>query len=346
MIKPNHLNPGDNVMTLSLSWWWPWSFPHRYEAGKKQLEEKFHVNVIEWKYTMKDRERVYDHPEARAEDLMNAFRNPSIKAIISSIGWEESIRILPYVDFDIIKSNPKIFMWYSDSTITHFICRKAWIVSFYWPAIMAGFWENWWMFPYMIDSVKKALFSNEPIWELLPNKDWWTSEHLDWSIPENQNIKRRLEKCTGRRWLQWKGIHSWETIWGCIDVFYFMTGTPIWPSLDERKWKILVIEPSEEQIPTYYFERIIRNLWSQWILQVLSGILVWRSQLNYETNEQINYDEVLLNVIDRELWLKDLPIVTNMDFGHTDPMLTLPLWCKMEIDCNNEKIRYLESGCL
>ena len=346
MIKPQHLNEWDKVISLSLSRWGPGSFPHKYEAWKKQLEEVFHVNVIEWELTLKDREYVYNHPELRAKDLMDALKDPSIKAIISSIGGEESIRLLPYIDFDVIKNNPKIFMGYSDSTITHFMFRKAWVVSFYWPAIMAGFGENWWMFPYMIDSVKKTIFSNETIWELVPNKEWWTSEHLDWSKPENQNINRKLIDCTRRRWLQWKWIHTWETIWGCIDVFPFMVWTTLWPSLEEWKWKVLVIEPSEEQMPDYSFERIIRNLWSQWILQVLEGILVWRAQLNYETNVQINYDDVILNVVDNELWLKDLPIITNMDFGHTDPMLTLPLWCQIEIDCNNQKIQYLENACL
>ena len=50
------------------------------------------------------------------------------------------------------------------------------------------------------------------------------------------------------------------------------------------------MEPSEEQMQPYVLERIIRNLWSQWILDVISWILFWRAQLNYETNEQINYD--------------------------------------------------------
>ena len=181
MIKPQHLNEWDKVAALTLSRWGPGSFPNKYEAWKKQLEEVFDVNVVEWELTLKDREYVYNHPELRAKDLMDALKDPSIKAIISSIGGEESIRLLPYIDFDVIKNNPKIFVWYSDSTVTHFMFHKAWVVSFYWPAIMAWFWENWWLFPYMVDSVKKTLFSNETIWEILPNKEWWTSEHLDWS---------------------------------------------------------------------------------------------------------------------------------------------------------------------
>ena len=121
--------------------------------------------------TLKSAQRVYEHPELRAQDLMDAFANPNIKAIISTIWWEESIRILPYIDFEIIKNNPKIFMWYSDSTITHFICQKAGLISFYGPSIMTWFWENTGMFPYMVEHVRKTLFSNTPIWILQPNSD-------------------------------------------------------------------------------------------------------------------------------------------------------------------------------
>ena len=108
MIKPQHLNEWDKVVALSLSRWWPGSFSHKYEAWKKQLEEVFGVNVVEWAQTLKDREWIYNHPELRAKDLMDALKDPSIKAIISSIGWEESIRLVPYIDFDVIKNNPKL----------------------------------------------------------------------------------------------------------------------------------------------------------------------------------------------------------------------------------------------
>ena len=86
---------------------------------------------------MADPTRLYNNPQARAEDLMEGFKNNDIKAIFSTIGGDESIRILPYIDYNIIMQNPKIFMGYSDTTITHFICQKAGIVSFYGPSIMA-----------------------------------------------------------------------------------------------------------------------------------------------------------------------------------------------------------------
>lgn len=346
MIKPNRLRPWDTVMTLSLSWWWPWACPDRYLIWKKQLEEEFGVHVLEWKYTLQSPERVYTHPEARAEDLMSAFKNPEVKAIFSTIWWEESIRILPYIDFNVIRENPKIFMWFSDSTITHFICQKVWLLSFYWPSIMAWFAENGWMFDYMITSVKKMLFESHNHLEFLPNSGGWTNEFLSRDNPGNQLKRRATQKTSWWKWIQWKGVHVWKLIWGCIDVFPFLQGTSIWPNLDDWKWKILCIETSEEKMPLITFERIIRNLWSQWIIRVLSWILLWRSQLNYSTWEQISYEEALDKVINGELWLSHLPIITNMDFWHTDPVHVLPLWCDTEIDCDQQKISFLEVACL
>ncbi len=346
MIKPKHLKKWDKVAVVSLSRGGPWAAPKRYLAGKKQLEEQFGVEVVEMTNTMKDSTWVYEHPEERAKDLMDAFKDPTIKGIFSTIWWEESVRILPYIDFEVIRNNPKVFMWYSDTTITHFICYKAGIVSFYGPSIMAGFGENGWLFPYMVDSVDKAIFSSNPIWELSPNKDGWTNEFLPWNNPENQQKKRNLLPASPWRWLQGEWKISGKLLWGCIDVFPFIIGTSIWPSVEEWKDKILFLEPSEERMSDTHFERIIRNLGSQWILHVIKGILIWRAQMDYQTNTQLNYDEQLIKIVNKELWLKDLPIVTNMDFGHTDPMFVIPLGVEWEINCSNKTFSIPEAACI
>jgi muramoyltetrapeptide carboxypeptidase LdcA involved in peptidoglycan recycling len=90
-------------------------------------------------HTLRDDAWLHDHPQARADDLMQAFLNPEIKAIISTIGGNDSIRLLPYLDLDVMRDNPKIFMGYSDTAISHMAGFTAGLVSFYGPAIMAGF---------------------------------------------------------------------------------------------------------------------------------------------------------------------------------------------------------------
>jgi len=119
-----------------------------------------------------------------------------------------------------------------------------------------------------------------------------------------------------------------------------MWWTEIWPDKDEWKWKILFIETSEENISEDNLERILRTMWIQWILENLNWIIVGRAQ-----NEK-NYDNSLLKIINWEFWLYNLPIITNMDFGHTDPVFVLPIWAKMTLDFDNKKVFINESWVL
>ena len=118
-IKPKKLQPGDKVAAISMSWGGPGTFPYRYEAGKLQLQEMFGVTVVETPHALSSPEWLERNPRARADDLMEAFSDPSVKAIISTIGGDDSIRLLPYLDLEVMRSNPKIVMGYSDTTITH-----------------------------------------------------------------------------------------------------------------------------------------------------------------------------------------------------------------------------------
>lgn len=158
LIKPKMLKPGNKVATVSLSWggagdeeilW-------RYKQGKERLENVFGLKVVEMAHTLKGTDYVYNHPEKRAEDLMNAFLDESIKGIISCIGGNDSIRMLPYIDFNIIRENPKVFIGYSDTTISHFICLKAGLSSIYGPSVLMDFAENVKMPDYTISSIKKT----------------------------------------------------------------------------------------------------------------------------------------------------------------------------------------------
>ncbi len=344
MIKPFCLKRGDTICVLSLSRGGPHTFPERYEAGKKQLEEWFWLRVIEWEHTFKDASWLENNPQARADDLMNAFKNPAVKWIFTSIWWEDSIRLLPFIDFEIIKNNPKVVLGYSDTTILHFMCFKAGLTSFYGPSIMAWFGENWWLFPYMVQWLEHTIFSNGIVWPLLPNKDERTSENLSWSNPKNQHTLRKREIATWPRWIHWKGRWSWRLLWGCLEVLEFAKSTTIWPDSSEWKDTILFLEPSEELPTEDQVKYWLRNYASQWILKHSKWILFWRSKIDKDWS-QINYDDILLKIIRDEEQL-DIPIITNMDFGHTDPMLTIPYGVNCIIDCENQLIKIDETCCL
>ncbi len=181
LLKPRMLKRGDRVAAVTLSWGGPGALPHRYDAGKRQFEQLFGVTVVELAHTLSSPEWVAEHPRARAEDLMAAFADDSIDAIVCTIGGDDSIRILPFLDLDVIRANPKAFVGYSDSTVTHLACYKAGVVSFYGPAFMSGFAENCGIHRYLEESFRRSLFSGEPAGVVAPNIDGWTVEYLDWS---------------------------------------------------------------------------------------------------------------------------------------------------------------------
>lgn len=344
MIKPQKLQPGDKVAAISLSWGGPGTFPHRYEVGKQQLQDEFGLTVVETPHALRDAAWLQRNPQARAEDLMGAFADPSIKAIISTIGGDDSIRILPYLDLDIIRATPKIVLGYSDTTITHMACFKAGLVSFYGPAIMAGFAENGGMFPYMVDSVRKTLFSSAPIGDIAPNADGWTVEMLDWADPENQPRKRRLNPSEGWKFIQGEGVRRGHLVGGCFEILDWLRGTDFWPAPDVWQDAVLFLETSEEAPPPSTVQYGLRTYAATGVLEKLSGILFARPGGPIPPERFVEYDEVLRQVVTEEEGLSDLPIVTGMDFGHTDPMFVLPYGVQAEIDCDAQRLTIVESA--
>jgi len=329
MIKPGKLKRGDKVATISLSWGGAGDLPNRYEAGKKQLQDCFGLEVIETKNALKSSEWLYKNPEARAEDLMEALADKSIKGIISNIGGEDSIRTLPFIDKDIIKNNPKIFLGFSDSTVTHFCFYKSGVTSFYGTSTLVGFAENGGMHQYQKDDINQTLFSSKVLGQIKPNITGWTSEHVDWTNPENQNIKRQLSNSSGWRFLQGSTIVSGELLGGCVEVLEVLKDTDYWVAPMDWNNKIMFLETSEEKMLPDNFRWIMRNYAASGILGNIQGLILARPSDNLYWKE---YDDILLQIITEEEGLTDLPILTGMDFGHTCPTFTIPYGIKAEIN--------------
>lgn len=344
MIKPRKLNPGDKIATVSLSWGGPAVFPHRYRVGVQQLQDEFGLQVAEMPNTLRDAEWLSRNPEARADDLMQAFADPSIKGIFSTIGGDDSIRLLPFLDLKVIRDNPKVFMGYSDTTISHLICYRAGLISFYGPSIMAEFAENGGMFPYMIQSLRRTLFSSGVVGEVRSSTDGWTVERLDWGDSANQNIKRKLNPSTGWKFLQGKGIRRGHLIGGCLEVLDWTRGTEIFPG----DWQdaILFIETSEEAPPPELVTRTLRVFAAIGILHELSGILFGRPGGHISPDTFEAYDRAILQVVNEEQGLTDLPIITHMDFGHTAPMFVIPYGVQAEIDCESKCFSITENAVI
>lgn len=338
--KPPALKAGDTVATVSLSWGGAGDeeLRWRYEQGKQRLEEVFQLRVVEMPHTLAGTEEVYRHPEKRAQDLMDAFADPGIKAVIACIGGNDSIRMAPYIDFDVIRGNPKIFSGYSDSTITHCMCLKAGLSSFYGASVLTDFAENIAMLDYTREWVEKAWFRPEPLGEI-PCAPQWTGEYLPWLI-ENKNTARRLQPNTGYELLQGKQSVRGRLIGGCADVLEMIKGTALFPTLDCFDGAILFLETSEAEAPPAQLEDWLRWYATVGILQRLGGILFGKPYGNRYYEE---YKPVIRKVL-AECGREELPVLYNASLGHACPIGCIPFGALAEITCDKPGFAILESA--
>jgi muramoyltetrapeptide carboxypeptidase LdcA involved in peptidoglycan recycling len=231
---------------------------------------------------------------------VRAFADPSIRGIISTIGGDESIRLLPHIRPDVIAANPKVFLGYSDTTVSHLVCVRAGLVSFYGPALMSGFAENCGMLPFMVQSVRRTCFSAAPTGVIEPCREGWTVEHLDWSNPSHQQRRRALNPSSGWHFVHGTGIHQGRLIGGCLEVLDWLRGTPAWPSLTAFDRAILFLETSEGAPPPQAVAHALRSYASMGILGRLSGILFGRPGGGVPVSDFSKYDDAILQVVAEE----------------------------------------------
>ncbi len=345
LIIPQHLKPSDKVATVSLSWGGAGDpqFRARYEQGKKRLQDVFGVQVVEMANTLKGSEYLYNNPQARVDDLHQAFSDPSIRAVIACIGGSDSVRLIDKIDYNLLRANPKIFMGYSDSVVTNFICLHAGLRAYNGPSILTQFAENGGMHDYTMQSIRKTLFTNEVIGEIDPSPEGWTVEKLAWEDLSLQNQKRKMEPQTGWKYLQGDKPVSGRLIGGCGEVLAMFIGSKIWPPLEVWKDAILFIENSEDAISDDQFLYNMRAFGAIGILQQLKGIIFAKPCL-IPLEKWSLYDQVLKQVT-AEFGRAYMPIVTQMDFGHTDPIFILPMGAMATIDPTNKRFSVDEAGC-
>jgi muramoyltetrapeptide carboxypeptidase LdcA involved in peptidoglycan recycling len=333
------LRPGDTVAAISLSNGLAALMPDRYAAGKRQIEETFGVKVVETPTAMRDSDWLYQNPRARAEDLHWALRNDAVRAIFSTIGGYESVRILPHLDHELIRKHPKIMMGSSDTTVTLTAFLRAGVVAFNGPPVMGDLAENCGIRPFVAESLVATLFGAMPF--QFQAADKWTEEFLEWRDPASQLRERKFEASDGWVWLQGSNRVSGRLVGGCIEVLEFLKGTPWW--IPKKLWDgaIFFLETSDEAPAPTAVGYWLRNYGSQGILQRISGMMVARPMRYTREMTAALYTEIrrVLAEFERE----DLPVVANMDFGHTSPQMVVPLGCRAMIDPANKRVAVLES---
>lgn len=221
-INPPLLKKGDTIGVISPSGGLVPFAPHRLDNAIKFLENQGY-KIKEFSCTRKNNGWESAPAKERAKDIMDAFLDKEVKAILCSIGGNTLNKTLKYLDFEKIKENPKILCGYSDVSVLHYaILKKAGLSTFYGPCMMTQFGEYPKPLDYTMGYFNKAVVDGN-IGEIKASKRW-TGETLNWFEKKDQERPRELQENPGYKWLK-KGTANGEIIGGCLHSMVHLLGT-------------------------------------------------------------------------------------------------------------------------
>lgn len=345
--KPLSLQPNDKVAIVSPSSGMPFVFPWVYEQGLSRMREIFQLQPVEFPTARQSPQYLSQHPKARAEDINRAFADPSIKGIIATIGGNDQIRILPFLDREVIAANPKVFMGYSDCTNLHLFLWNLGIISYYGGAVMTQFAMGGEMDRFTIDSIQKVLF-NPSIGKIHAATEYSDAD-LDWADSANLDKKRPMYPSDG--WI-WHNSHNQIVegqLWGgCLEVLdLHLSVRQYLPEFSKLDGAILFIETSEEMPTEGFVYRFIAALAEMGLLKRFKAILVAYPKAQfcdrmptegreaYIANQQMAVKSALND------YNINIPVVFNMNFGHTDPQMIIPNGGIAKINCASKTIELI-----
>lgn len=253
----------------------------------------------------------------RADDLMRLFSDPKVRAIICVRGGYGTARLLPLLDYRIIRAHPKIFVGYSDITSLHSaFLSKAGLVSFHGPMLNSDFIGDS-MPEFTLQSFLRVLTQPEPPGSVC------------------QNYRKKTVK------ILHEGIATGHLAGGNISILCASIGTPYQPPL---KGGILFLEDLDE-VP-YRFDRMLTHLLNAGLLQQVAGIAIGinKNCKDPKAAKAKEYRQTVEDVFKERLLPLGIPIVSGLPFGHVRWNATLPIGAKVRLDGNLGDLVITESA--
>jgi len=330
---------GDSVAIVSPSLAAPAVWPKVHELGLQRLREVFHLVPVEFPTTR----RLGSSGAERARDLIAAFEDPTIKAVIATLGGDDQVEYIKHLPTAPFRANPKPFFGYSDNT--HFIDHlwRCGVPSFYGGALFTEFALAGEMDPFTVGYLRRALFEGGPV--KLTRSPRFSEVDLDWEDPDYPNQRREYQP--NAAWL-WDGTGDGVGIsWGgCLESIDEMLrhGAPL-PTLEQFDRIVLFLETSEEIPEGPYVARVLRALGERGILERANGILVgrpkaWAHGRQHPAAARLTYHRTQHETVSTAVrrYNQRAPLVQNLDFGHTAPQICLPAGRPITIDSSERTI--------
>lgn len=339
MIKPPRPRAGAVAAVLSPSWGGPAAYPPVFEAGLNVLRQRFGFQIREYPTTRRDAAFLDTHPEERARDFNAAFADPGVDLIVSAIGGSDAIRLLPLLDLDLIRAHPKPVLGYSDATAYLTWLNLNGLVTYYANAVMSGFAQLD-SFPEAVSWHQTLFTGGVPVLEPFPT---WTHGPRDWATNASE-VSERFPN-PGFTWLQGAAPSRGRLWGGCFEVLEMLKGTRYWPGPEFWSGRVLFLETSEEKPLPRQVTYWLRNYGAMGVFDRLSALWIGRAK-DYTAAENAELRRVVRGVVAEEWGARALPVVLDLDFGHTDPRWALPLGVEVLTDPVARRLAFLETPFL
>jgi muramoyltetrapeptide carboxypeptidase len=255
----------------------------------------------------------------RSEDIIEMFRDPEIKGILCLRGGYGAARLLPLLDYEVIRKNPKCFIGYSDITSLHSaFFAKANLVSFHGPMLNSEFLNE-----------KLPKFTRDSFLRTLMKP----------SAPGSLSQGYKKDTVEVLR----PGVAFGRLVGGNISILCASLATPYQPSF---KKVILFFEDRDEE--PYRFDRMLTQLLNAGLLQEVAGVAVGINQncKDPKTKKRKEYRQSLNDVLKERLLPLGIPIVTGLPFGHIAHNATVPIGVQAMLDANRGDLSITEAAVL
>ena len=332
---PDKPKPGDRVAVVSPSAGLPALFPEVHDLGLRRLREEFELEPVEYPTT-----RVLGAaPHERAADLHAAFADPSVGAVLATIGGDDQITVLRHLDPALLQANPKPFFGYSDNTnLLNFLWRLG-MVSYHGGSVMVHLGRGGRVHPATAESLRLALFTHGEF--ELRSPEEFGDEPAFWGDDGALDHEPPMRAADEWFWAGGDGRVVEGPSWGGnleILSWLLMADRDI-AAPPAYTGTVLLLETSEEMPAAVEVYRILRAMGERGLLEQFPAVLVGRAKAwdfarRTTIEERHAYAAQQREAVLRALaqYAPDALVVLNVDIGHTDPQLIVPYGGTIRID--------------
>jgi muramoyltetrapeptide carboxypeptidase len=333
LTRPRRIRPGDTVAVVSPAFGAVGRWPHRVERATACLDS-LGLKVRLTPNAARSDGWASASPEERVADLHEAFADDEVAVVLAGIGGNHANQLLPLLDFDLIREHPKVFQGYSDITVLHWaLAKHAGLGTFYGPALVPELGEFPQVLPHTDRYLRAAWFGGDPI--TYEPSDVWTDELLDFNTKTDLTRARELRE--GEGWITIRdGRARGPLFGGCLEtICWHLKGSSAWISPEGA---IFLLEMSEEAPSPAYVDAYLSDLEQLGVFDAAAALIIARPY-GYTAEAA----KVLWEVVARRTEASGLPVLGNVEAGHTDPMVTLPFGVETEMDAQLKVLRLLDA---